>query len=190
MKYTVLLFTLLLIVSCGGGESAETDTLANQAESTTPPAAPAAEVAIPNNPCEKISANDVAMALGWTGATDGIAKEFFEKRLQGCEFTGNGIEGGLAASITSSQPRTIQNKGLERAFTTDLEDNDRLTFRDAGNGIGDQSIYGYGKRGPNYLYILRWRDGNEYDYKLEYRSSKELDEAAVLTQLNALATKM
>lgn len=145
---------------------------------------------LPNSPCKSLSAASIATALNWKGAHDGVSKSFYDGRLQACEFTATANEGGLSASITNSDEKAIERGGLNRAYASDLNRTEGIVYELVKINLGDQSIYGFGKNGPNYHYILRWRKGNLVDYKLDYRSSKKLDDRIVLKQLIALAAEL
>ena len=185
MKSLLFTLTLGVFLACSSSSEAPQDvTAAAPAPVTTP--APANITP----PCEALAADFVASTLGWKSSFDGAPTTMRDGRLQSCLFTAEDNSGGLTAVSSQSDARTIERKGLERSYTTDLEDTEGRMTKEAVADLGDQAIYAYGKRGPNHMYKLRWRSGNEIEYWVEYRSTKQRDAAAVLSQLKALAAKL
>jgi len=189
MKY--LLFALLTFsfLACG-------NTGAQPAATTAQPAAqaPATErvpAPLPASPCDSYTPELIAETFGWERSMDGQPAAMFDGRMQGCTFTPGGSVGGdFVVTVTQSDARTIEMKYLEKAFSRDLSDNDRLTSVETTPTLGDQTVFSHGKRGPAYLYQLRWREGNELDYVLTFRSRKQKDKADMETKLRVLAARL
>lgn len=130
----------------------------------------------------------VAGILGWAESHDGMPTTMRDGRLQSCNYTSTNNVGAATITIAQSSEKTIERKGLERSFTTDLENTeDRLDYREVEVGLGDQAIYGTGKQGPSFIYRLRWRNGNEIEYSIDANFYKERDPAEILPMLKELA---
>lgn len=188
MKSIMLTLTLFLFWSCGDGTS--------QPMATAPPAELTAVTAPPastniDHPCDAISGATISRIFGWEGANEAMPTTMREGRLQSCYYTSTNNVGAATITISQSSERTIERAGLERSFATDLANTeDRLDYEEVSAGLGDQSIYGRGKRGPSHTYRLRWRVGNTTDYSVDLSAYKKLDSEIVLARLKELAAAL
>lgn len=187
MKFLYLSTLLLLCWSCGSDASqAATNTEADTETAAAPAESPVKAPTQLEHPCETVAWTDVASTFGWEGTNESIPTTMSEGRLQGCYYAPPKGAESVTISVTQSTERTISAKYLENAFKKDLASTDGNHEQVAAD-LGDQAIYNYGKNGPNYTYRLRWRDGNEVDYFVEFKSSQEMDAAAILPKLQQLA---
>jgi len=185
-----MFFSLVLAVclSCSDGASEKADV----SLSSTPPTVNA--TSSPSNaehPCDALPGATVAQDLSWEGSNDPIPTTMRDGRLQSCFYSSTNTVGAATITIAQSSDRTIERKGLEQAFQKDLSNTDgTLTYRSVPDGFGDETIYGYGKRGPNHTYRLRWRAANHTDYSIDVVAYKKLDEQVVLERIKVLAARM
>lgn len=186
MKFIILPLALLICLSCSDSAAATETVAAN----TAPAPATKVVVATPDHPCDAVSGSMVAQALGWEGANEAMPTTMSDGRIQSCFYSSTNDIGASTMTIKQSSERTIERKGLERVFATDLTNEGKLTFEDVSGALGDQAIFGHGKTGPSFTYKLRWRDGNAVDYSVDATYYKKMDPAAVLVNLRKLAEKM
>ncbi len=111
--------------------------------------------------------------------------------LQSCYYNSTNNVGAATITIGRSSESTIARKGLERSFATDLASTDaRLSYKAIADGYGDETIYGYGQRGPSHIYRLRWRVGNELEYSIDVNAYTKVEPAEVLGPIRELAKKL
>lgn len=193
MKSIFLSLSLLLLFACNSGE---TPPAINTADTPAPTEATEAEPEASGptsitQPCNKISDHLVTTTFGWKGSTDGVPTTMQNGMLNACQFTSTSNEGSVTAAISYSTERTIEGKYLERSFQNDLANQDEaMTCSALDIGLGDEAIYSHGRRGPNYVYKLRWRNGNKVDYSLTYRSPRLLNQEVILEHLKVLSSKL
>lgn len=185
-----IFFTLILGVclSCSEGGSGKSEAVIASAAPKVP--APISPVTI-NHPCDVLTGATVAQDLGWEGSIDPVPTTMRDGRLQSCFYSSTNSVGAATITVSQSSERTIERKGLAQSFAKDLASTDGpLTYRTISDGFGDETIYGYGKRGPNHNYRLRWRTGDHTEYSIDMNAYKKLDEQSVLEKLKVLAAKM
>ncbi len=142
-------------------------------------------------PCNKLSDQLVATALGWKKSAPGVSSSMRNGTLNTCLFTGTSNEGSVSAVISYSDPITIENKYLERSFKNTLaRANDKMSVKAVPTTLGDEAIYSYGEQGPNIVFKLQWRRGNSVEYSISYRADKPYDEDVMLERLETLAQKL
>lgn len=135
------------------------------------------------NPCELVSANEIAKIIGWTEYSKGKPNAMNSEKLKSC-----GFETKDSGTLTLVFMRHKGNY-LQSAFNSDIsKDNSKLTYQDVSNGTGHQMVYCYGQDGPHYLYKIRWRYGNHTEKSIEYRALKRQNKTVTLKKLKQIAS--
>jgi len=185
MKSALLITILALCLACSEGN---TQTAATT--TTTPVADAAASVETSptlDHPCDAISGADLVRVLNWGGANDAMPTTMSDGRIQSCYYSSTDNVGAATITVTQSSEKTIERKGLERSFASDLSNEEgRLSYKTVDANLGDQAIYGFGKRGPSYSYRLQWRVGNTTRYSIDATAYKEQDPEVMLEKLKEL----
>lgn len=191
MKFICLPLFLILCWSCGGDSPADATDEVATTESTESAATVTKAPAQIDQPCDVVSWAEVSSVFGWSGTNESRPITMRDGMLKSCYYSSPTDEGNVTISITQIEEQAISNKYLEKTYAKNLTaPNGPLKYEEVTTDLGDQSIFGSGKNGPNFTYQLSWRAGNEVDYSVVAKRSEAMDAAVVLPKLKALAEKL
>lgn len=190
MKYGIFFISFLFLISCG---SEETDTPeSNIADNSTEESieAETTESKAPlGNPCQ-LSASEIAAIIGWEDYNESAPNSMNSETLQACDYSSNS-SGYLGVVFQRHDDSNPEGRYLERSFKRGLENNkEDMTTKAVSNGFGDETIYTFGKNGPNYVYKIQWRFGNHTEKEISWQATSERNSEETLSQLMAIANKL
>jgi hypothetical protein len=178
MKISILFFSVVLLISWGNNKSYAGSAKQEQ---------PNQQVALKplSDPCA-MSAKEIADIMRWKDFFDAVPNQLNSEKMKSC-FYGTNLSGGVTITFMRYEVKNPDSRYLERSFTRDLESNEGgFTYEEIKGGAGDQMIYSYGKNGPNHVYKIRWRFGNQTEKMIEYRATKKQKPAVALEKLDAI----
>jgi len=128
--------------------------------------------------------------MGWEDYSEARPNAISSDTRKACDYATK-LSGSLSIGFTRHDEYTIERKGLEESFQKTLEmTSDKLTYQKVSDGIGDQSIYFFGEKGPNFIYNLKWRYGNHTEKTIYLRATKEQNPEEILEKLKSIANKL
>jgi len=188
MKYILLFGFLTLILSCGVPTNNANTENTKEVEEKVQTVSISQIIDPLGDPC-KVSGDEITKILGWKKGSDGRPNAINNDFRKGCDY--GRIEGNLQVAFERFKERTIERKYLEQTFKLTLENpSNNMTTQEIPDGFGDQTIFMFGKEGPNHTYKIMWRFGNHTQKSVRFFSSKKQDAEEKLKQLKLIAAKL